>query len=202
MGSAWRCTQVTTSSTVWFSRSGTVIGLVAAVGLAAPERDLDRARPSPPHLTVTCTRCTALLPKPPVSQRGSSGCVSPLASVARQAQLVLARLRVPRRSASRARQTCPAARPARPCCHAPSMPTSTLGDRHAGARPGAAVQRDWARLHHAAARIPVGDAGRHQQRFDPHVRDRRASGRRARSGTCRCRPAGSRRRACPAPRCG
>ena len=36
-----------------------------------------------PHLTVTATRCTALLPKPPRSKRCSSGCVSPAASVAR-----------------------------------------------------------------------------------------------------------------------
>jgi hypothetical protein len=35
------------------------------------------------HRTVTWTRCTALLPKPPQSKRGSTGWVSPSASVAR-----------------------------------------------------------------------------------------------------------------------
>ena len=46
------------------------VDLVAAVGLAAPERNLDGAVHCR-YLTVTRTRCTALLPKPPASQRGS-----------------------------------------------------------------------------------------------------------------------------------
>src|SRR5262245_35251134 len=59
------------------------VHLIAAVRLAAPQRycDFSHCR----YLTQTRTRCTALLPNPPASQGGSSGWVSPLASVARQA---------------------------------------------------------------------------------------------------------------------
>src|SRR5262249_41066750 len=60
------------------------IGLIAAVGSAAPQRNLDGILHAA-YLTVTCTRCTTLLPKPPMSQRGSTGWLSPLPSVALQA---------------------------------------------------------------------------------------------------------------------
>src|SRR5262245_56912945 len=56
---------------------------VAAVRLAAPQRYCDFGHCC--YLTQTCSRCTALLPNPPASQRGSRGWVCPLASVARQA---------------------------------------------------------------------------------------------------------------------
>src|SRR5262245_7956498 len=51
------------------------VDLVAAVGFAAPQRyfNVHLLR----YLTHTRTRCTALLPNPPASQAGSSGCIWP-----------------------------------------------------------------------------------------------------------------------------
>ena len=60
-------------------------GLVTACILAAPDRDLDRVAWRRAHRTVTCRRCTMLLPKPPRSKGASKGCVAPSAPVARQA---------------------------------------------------------------------------------------------------------------------
>src|SRR5581483_4387579 len=46
------------------------VALIASVALPAPCRDIDVGPPRA-YLTETWTRCTALLPKPPISQRTS-----------------------------------------------------------------------------------------------------------------------------------
>src|SRR5262245_37063643 len=98
------------------------IGLIAAVRLAAPQRYCDVTHCC--YLTQTRTRCTALLPNPPESQRGSSGWVSPLASVARQANSYS-----PAWACHRYRQACQANLPCggsrRAGCQRPLMATST-----------------------------------------------------------------------------
>src|SRR5215510_12873921 len=59
------------------------VELIVAVRFAAPQRYCNFGHCC--YLTQTRRRCTALLPNPPASQRGSRGWVAPLASVARQA---------------------------------------------------------------------------------------------------------------------